>query len=292
MSRPIRGSPRGGCRARGELRGGDDPAAVEGVARARREREGVERGVGPHAREVHLGRGRGRDRRRRGLREKARVPRRAHGVGRGEALGDLAREGAGEEAREAVAHRGVKALGFEHEGVAGAHRAVIPPPSRSQPREHLVERDGGGVAVGVVVPATARREEGVAVRRRARGHLRGVERAEGEVEEGEAAPLLAPGLAHAEVRGLDVPVLHAALLKGLEREQEVLAPASGVVEGGGAFAGQEVREALARVVEEQGGATSQGERVVERDDRARCGCARGSRPRHGGARRARRRGRP
>ncbi len=79
-------------------------------------------------------------------------------------------------------------------------------------------------------------------------------------------PLLAAGLEHADVGGLDVAVLHGLRLDRLEREEQVFAPAPRVVEALRPLALEQLREALARVVEQEREPPSEGEPRVELHD--------------------------
>ena len=225
---PLEPGPVGGE----EIADGEDVGPVEGVGGPGAEAKGgdrrLKRSCGEEPGELLVALDIGGDRRGAEARE-AGLPFGEHLLGVVEAEGDVAAEGAREEAGKRRAEIGVEEIGVDRRlGVDERRIAAAVPPLRQAPRSHLVERGGDGVALGVAVKPGRRAAEGeerieVADGAGADVFLR--HRGEGEIEEDDLEGVIAAHPADGDVVGLDVAVGDPLLLEVADDVDEVFAEA-------------------------------------------------------------------
>ena len=162
-----------------------------------------------------------------------------------------------EERHQPVTDSGVEAFRSKSDLVGRGAGDVAAAPARSLSGQKLVQGDCGGVAIGRVVPASALGKEGIAIRRRSQADLVRVGGGEGKVEEKEMSLSLLVGRQNAEVSRLDIAMLDTAFFQFLQGEQQILAPAFGVVDALRSLVRQQTRQGLSGVGQAKAGSSAE-----------------------------------
>ena len=133
---------------------------------------------------------------------------------------------------------------ISHSRCDGLGRAVAP--SRQRPGGHLVKRRGGGVPLGVQVPAwrLPQGKQRVEVARRAGPDVLGRGPRQREIEQHEVQLVAPADHADGDVVGLDVAVRDALLLQVIHDVQQVLAEALEQIDVEPAFLAQPLAQGL------------------------------------------------